>query len=457
MIQPTLKSSMELGKRTNYRWVVMALLFTVWTVACADRGNMGIALPYMKKEFGLTNTEAGAIIGLFGTTYAVLQIPVGLFYKRVSSKVAASLFPVFLAMTSIFTGLMGTTSSPLMLKLYRVGLGLGEGPLGIGCTDIINRWFPPQEKGTATGIWIAASKFGPALVPIFGAIIIDMYGWREVFIICAIPGLILAIVWPFLVKSSPAESKFCSPAEVEFIQNCNAVPINTESTNSEEHKKYDLAWLDKLIRTKVVTPLSSIRQVFSSWNIFASAFGYFVVNGISNTFMSWIPMYLVTVKGFTTIKMGFVASAPFVGAVIGNLLGGFISDRFLEKRRKPMMMLSVIGTIFTLYALVYAPNSPIYLGAMLMLAGMVLGLGYAGYAVYPMGLATKETFPLCYGVINTGGQLGTAITPIIVGYLLDNFSWDSVFLYLSFSSIISFIVLATTVEPANDASCEIKK
>ena len=244
---------------------------------------------------------------------------------------------------------------------------------------------------------------------------------------------------------------------MEYIQNCDATPINTESTNPAEHKQYNLAWLDKLIRTKVVIPLSSVRQVFTSWNIFASAFGYFVVNGISNTFMSWIPMYLVTVKGFTTIKMGFVASAPFVGAVIGNLLGGLISDRFLEKRRKPMMMLSVIGTIFTLYSLVYAPNSPIYLGAMLMLAGMVLGLGYAGYAVYPMGLATKETFPLCYGVINTGGQLGTAITPIIVGYLLDNFSWDSVFLYLSFSSIISFIVLATTDEPANDVSCEIRK
>ena len=451
------KTEDKLGKRTNYRWVVMALLFTVWTVACADRANMGIALPYMKKEFGLSNTEAGAIIGLFGTAYAIMQIPIGLFYKKVGSRVRSIMFPVFLALTSLFTALMGTTSSPLMLKLYRIGLGLGEGPLGIGCTDIINRWFPAHEKGTATGLWIAASKFGPALVPIFGAIVIQAYGWREVFLVCAIPGMILAIVWPFLVKNSPADSKFCSLAEVKFIQDCDAPPINADSAKVGAGKKYNLAWLDKLIRTKNVTPLANVRQVFTSWNIFGSAFGYFVVNGISNTFMSWIPMYLITVKGFTTIKMGFVASAPFVGAVLGNMLGGLISDRFLDKRRKPMMMVSVIGTIFTLYALVYAPNSPLYLGAMLMLAGMVLGLGYAGYAVYPMGLATKETFPLCYGVINTGGQLGTVITPIVVGYLLDNYSWDSVFMYLSFTGILSLIVLATTVEPANDASCEISK
>ena len=142
MSQPTegiVKANGKLGKRTNYRWVVMALLFAVWTVACADRANMGIALPYMKKEFGITNLEAGAIISLFGTAYAIVQIPIGLFYKSVGNTVRSIMFPLFLAITSLCTFLMGTTSSPLMLKLYRVGLGIGEGPLGIGCTDIINR------------------------------------------------------------------------------------------------------------------------------------------------------------------------------------------------------------------------------------------------------------------------------------------------------------------------------
>ncbi|MDR3560628.1 MAG: MFS transporter [Negativicutes bacterium] len=444
------KTSVKLGKKTNYRWVVMALLFAVWTVACADRANMGIALPYMKKEFGITNTEAGAIISLFGTAYAIMQIPIGLFYKRVGSTVRSIMFPVFLAITSFCTFLMGTTSSPLMLKLYRVGLGIGEGPLGIGCTDIINRWFPPREKGTATGIWIAASKLGPALVPIFGAIIIQMYGWREVFFACAIPGILLAIAWPFLVKNSPADSKFCSPAEVEYIQNADSVPINAENTNARPEAKRNLAWLDKLIRTQPVTTLTSVRQVFTSWNLMGAAIANLFVNGIANTFTSWIPLYLISIKGFTAIKMGFLASAPFVGAVIGNLLCGLISDRILDKRRKPMMMLGFIGIIFTLYALVYAPNNAIYLGAMLLVNGIFMGLSYPAFGVYAMALANKETFPLCYGVINTGGQLGTVVTPLLVGFLLDNYSWDSVFMYLSFTGLLSVAILATTVEPAND-------
>lgn len=459
MSQPmgnTVKSNVSLGKRSNYRWVVMALLFAVWTVACADRANMGIALPYMKKEFGLTNTEAGAIISLFSTAYAIVQIPIGLFYKNVSNTIRSIMFPVFLGLTSLFTFLMGTTSSPLMLKFYRFGLGIGEGPLGIGCTDIINRWFPPQEKGTAMGIWISASKFGPALVPIVGAIIIQTYGWREVFLVCAVPGLLLAIIWPFLVKNSPRDSKFCSPAEVEFIENCDAVPINADGKTAGMGKKYNLAWLDRLIRTRPVKPLETVKEVFTSWNLMGTTLGNLVVNGIANTFTSWIPLYLVSVKGFTAIKMGFLASAPFVGAVLGNLLCGLISDRILEKRRKPMMMLGFIGIIFTLYALVYAPNNPFYLGAMLLVNGIFMGLSYPAFGAYAMSLAKKETFPLCYGVINTGGQLGNVITPIVVGYLLDNYSWDSVFTYLSLTAILAVVAIATTVEPANDASCEIR-
>ena len=306
------------------------------------------------------------------------------------------------------------------------------------------------------GIWISASKLGPAIVPILGAIIISMYGWREVFLICAVPGILLAIIWPFLVKNSPSDSKFCSPAEVEFIENCDPTPINVNGTNPASGKKYNLAWLDRLIRTQPVKPLETVKQVFTSWNLMGATFGHLVVNGIANTFTSWIPLYLISVKGFTNIKMGFLASAPFVGAVLGNLLCGLISDRILDKRRKPMMMLGFIGIIFTLYALVYAPNNPFYLGAMLLVNGIFMGLSYPAFGAYAMGLAKKETFPLCYGVINTGGQLGTVITPIIVGYLLDTYSWDSVFIYLSFTAILAVLVIATTVEPANDASCEIK-
>ncbi|MGC8160036.1 MFS transporter, partial [Salmonella enterica] len=76
----------------------------------------------------------------------------------------------------------------------------------------------------------------------------------------------------------------------------------------------------------------------------------------------------------------FLASAPFIGAVAGNMLGGVISDRLLGGRRKPMMLLGALGTAVMTLMLVEAPDSVLYLGAMLMLSGLMLGIGFAGYS-----------------------------------------------------------------------------
>lgn len=445
----------SIGKKmTQYRWVVMVVLALVWIIANADRANLGVALPYMKKEFALSNTEAGLIVSLFSFSYACIQIPTGLFFRKLSTKVTNKLLPIFLFLISLFTGLMGTTSSVFLLKMWRVGLGLSEGPLGIGCTNAINRWFPAKEKGTVTGVFIAGSKMGPVLVPLISVVILEMFDWEHIFFFFAIPGLILAILWKFLVTATPAESRFVNEEEVKYIEQCESVETKEEA---KEDAKYALnfGWLDKIIRAKHMAPLSSVKEVCTSWSVLACAISYGCMIGISNTFMAWIPSYLMAVKGFTFLKMGFLASAPFIGSVIGNFIGGFLSDKVLDKRRKPMMMLGAICTIFTTFALVYAPNNTFYLGLMLTVAGILIGIGYAGYTVYPMGLVSKESYPLAFGIVNTGGQLGGALTPLIVGIILDKYSWDSVFIFLAVSSLLCFLLLSTIVEPlvAKNKAC----
>jgi ACS family glucarate transporter-like MFS transporter len=433
-------------KRTKHRWVVMGLIFCIWAIACADRANFGIALPYLKKEYHITNTEAGLIVSLFSFAYGFVQIPVGLLYKRLSEKTTGWLFSVFMILTSVFTGLMGTTSSVFLLMAYRVGLGLSEGPLGIGCTNVINRWFPAKEKGTAAGLWIAASKLGPLIVPSVCIIVIQLWGWREIFYVFAVPGIVLAIVWLFLVTNSPGENRFCSPAERRYIADETTVG-NSSGKPFARARMTPMPRLDAINRTKRVPQLETIRQVFGSWNIFGIALGYGCMIGISNIFISWIPTYLVTVKGFASVKMGFLASAPFIGAVTGNMLGGIISDRLLGGRRKPMMMLGALGTMIMTFLLIDAPDSVAYLGAALILAGLMLGIGFAGYSAYPMGLATKATYPTAFGIVNSVGQIGGACAPLAVGFLLDSYSWTAVFLYMVGTATLCLLLLLSVVEP----------
>jgi sugar phosphate permease len=433
------------ARRTNYRWVVMVMIFIIYTVAMADRANLGVALPFIKKEFRMSNTDAGTLVSLLFFFYAISQIPAGFLYKKLDVR---KVFPLSMILTSLFTGFTGATTSLSMLKFCRAGLGLAEGPTGIGCTATINRWFPPKEKGTATGIWLAASKFGPVLCPPLGVLIIESFGWRHIFYFFAIPGIIFSILWLLLVTNRPSESRFCSPAEVEYIRTEQA-PLAQKTAGAR--KQYSLAWLDKLILAKRVKQLETSGQVFRSWNIYGDTIGYGCMIGVSNTMLAWIPTYLMTVKHFTSMKMGFLASAPFVGAVLGNLLGGVVSDRILNKRRKPLMLLSALCTSITMYALVYAPNNAAYLGFMLFMAGTLLALGYSAYAVYPMGIASKEMYPVAFGIVNSGGQLGGAVTPLAVGIILDRYSWNSVFLFLALCSVLCLVVLATMDEPLDDA------
>jgi len=427
---------------TQFRWVVAFLIFVIYTVAAADRANIGVALPFIRKDFQMSNTEAGAIVSLFLLAYSIAQIPSGFTYSRFGVR---RIFSFAMIATSVFTGLIGTSSSAFMLKIYRFGLGLAEGPLPIGITSTINHWFPPREKGTATGIFLSAAKFGPVLVPPLCALIIQMSSWHYIFYLFALPGIILSVIWYFLVKNRPSESPYCSDCEAKYIES-----EQMRQDKKGQKKPYSLQWLDWLIRARKPDPLDTNARIFRSWDVWGSTLGYFFITGIVNVLLAWIPTYLMNVKHFTIMKMGFVASAPWVGAVIGNLLGGWFSDKVINKRRKPLMMTTSIATACTMYALINAPNDPIFLGMLLFLTGILLNLGYSTYMVYPMGLTTKKTFPIACSVVNTGGQLGGACAPLITGMILDAYSWDAVWMFLATISFISLFVLLTITEPVED-------
>lgn len=432
-------------KRTGFRWVVATLIFLIYTVAAADRANIGVALPFIRKEFAMSNTQAGALLSLFLFAYALAQLPSGFATSKFGVR---RIFTGAMILTSVFTGLLGTTSSIMGLKVYRFALGLAEGPLPVGIAATINSWFPPQEKGTASGIFLSAVKFGPVIVPPLCAAIIAMWGWREIFIIFAMPGVLFAVIWYFLVTNQPSQSSFVNTAELEHI--ASEVPSNVVASTGVKAVNAAPVWLDKLVRARKLTPLTDSKSVFRSWNVLGCALGYCFQLGISNVLLAWIPTYLLTVKKFSVLNMGFVAAAPWVGAVIGNLLGGIVSDRLLARRRKPGMMLSALATAGMMFALINSPADPVGYGVLLFATGVLLSFGYSAYMAYPMSVADKRTLPIASSVVNMGGQLGGAIAPLATGMLLDNYGWSYVFAFLAVGSLLSFVLLLTIAEPVTD-------
>ncbi|MGA2991809.1 MAG: MFS transporter [Candidatus Korobacteraceae bacterium] len=112
-------------KVTRYRWVVMAILAVFYTLVYADRANIGVVLPLIQSEFKLSNLQAGSLASMFFVGYAITQIPAGFWYSKFGVR---GLLSIALVLTSVFTSLIGTARSAAMIKLYRAGLGMAEGP-----------------------------------------------------------------------------------------------------------------------------------------------------------------------------------------------------------------------------------------------------------------------------------------------------------------------------------------
>jgi MFS transporter, ACS family, glucarate transporter len=429
-------------KPTRFRWVVLILIFLAYMIAGADRANIGMVVPFIKDEFKLSNTDIGAMSSLFYIGYAAIQVPIGLIYSRYGVRF---IFVMAMIFTSISTFVMGFVNSGFQLKAARVALGIAEGPINIGIVSTINRWYPQKEKGLATGVFMSSIKFAPAVVPPLCAIIIMNYGWREIFYFFAIPGFVIAALWFWFVRDDPKDSKYCSEPELNYILTESSQGGSKGAAAAESDNRFRL--IDKLIRARHVDPLDTHRKIIFSWNIWACALGYFFMVGIAYAIMTWVPTYLIKVKQYSTLKTGLVAATPWIGAIIGNVFGGWLSDNVFKKRRKPLMLMTAVSTVFTMYSLLYAPDQMYLLALLLGVCGIFLNLGYSTFLVYPMGLASKEKLPFAASIVNCMGSLGGAFAPFVVGVILDYQGWDWVFTFLALCSVGTLLVVLSMIEP----------
>jgi sugar phosphate permease len=428
---------------SHYRWFILIIVCLGQMVTWMDRANIGVVLPSLRAEFHFSNFVAGSIAGIYFLGYALIQIPAGLLISRFGSR---GFIAAIMVAYSAVTGLIGTASSALWLKVYRLLLGITEAPVPVATNGTIKNWFPDTERGIAVGVLTALSSAAIVLTTPIAAWIMVHHGWRSVFYWFAVPGFVMAFVWYAFVRRSPAESPHCNPAEREYIGGGSA---GRHGFDSSKKLQGSFGWLDKFIRLKNCALIDTNAKAFSSKNILGIAVVYCFMHGINYGMMTWVPSYLLTVKHFTAIKMGWTSSAPWLGGFFGTLCGGAISDKLLRGRRKPMIMFAGVSTMAMMWAVVHSPNNPGILAFLLFLTGFCLYLAWPSLFAYPMGFTTAKTYFVAISIMITGGNIGSFFAPTVAGYLLDRTqSYDIVFLFLGLCALVSFSVVSLLEEPA---------
>src|SRR5215218_2105399 len=193
---------------------ILALVAIGTAINYLDRTVLGIASPYLTKELMLTPVQMGIVFSAFSWSYALLQIPGGIFLDRFGTRVT-----YFLSVTlwSVFTAAMGLVGSLKGLIFTRIGIGIFEAPCFPANSRVLATWFPQHERARANSVYSVGMNFGLGFlsVPLFW--ITQQFGWRGLFLIVGGIGIVFAFVWWALYRN-PSEHKTVNQAELDYIE-----------------------------------------------------------------------------------------------------------------------------------------------------------------------------------------------------------------------------------------------
>lgn len=194
--------------------------------------------------------------------------------------------------------------------------------------------------------------------------------------------------------------------------------------------------------------MDTAKGLFTSKNILGDCLAYFMMVSVLYGLLTWIPLYLVKEKGFDFMSMGLVASMPCIGGFVGAIGGGYISDKLLGRRRKPTMIFTAISTVIMMLIMLNIPASTVAVCVGLFFVGLCLNIGWPAFTAYGMAVSDTKTYPIASSIINTGGNLGGFVSPMMAGFLLDNTgSFNSVFTYFGICAAIGLLVILFLDEP----------
>ena len=379
--------------------MVLALLCLMYFITYLDRVNVSTAADGFGKEFGLNNAQIGLVFSAFAYPYLFFQIFGGWVSDRFGTRRTLIACSLIWATATVLTGLAGGLAS---LLAARVLLGLGEGATFPAATAAMARWVAAKDRGFAQGITHAAARLGNALAPGLIVTVMAVYGWRASFFVCAAISFVWVAAWFFIFRENPAEHPGLTQAERDVLP-------------PPKPKGQPVPWGRLFKRMAPVTIV------------------YFCYGWTLWLFLSWIPQYFLHSQNLNLSKMALFSSGVFLAGVIGDTLGGIVTDRIyartgnLRRARSAMVAVCMGLTCLSLLPLMFSQD------AMISLACLSAGFFFAEMTIGPMWAVPMDIAPqasgTASGIMNSGSALAAIISPVVGGFLIDKTgTWQLPFL-----------------------------
>ena len=403
-----------------YRVRVLAMLFFLVLVMYFDRLCIAVAGPRIQHDLNISPSKWGWVIGAFTLAYALFEIPSGMMGDRIGPRKVLTRIVLW---WSAFTALTGAVSSYPLMLVVRFLFGAGEAGAFPNSATVIQRWIPDSERARATSVIWTASAVGGILTPLIVVPIQKIYGWQFSFFLFGSFGLVWAALWYWWFRDTAAEKLGVSAAERELIGD----PIRRSG--------HGPPW-SKLFRNGNFVRLLLMYHTYC-WG------AYF--------FLTWYPTYLQLGRGLTEDQMKIASSLPAWVSLVSLLGGGYLSDR-LARRHSLRVARSAVGATGLIISGVCLALATVTRDNTVAVGLLTVGGGAMGMMI-PVSWSicvdlAREHVGAVSGAMNTAGQVGSLISSVAFGYLVEwTGSYDRALMPLAAALIVSGCLFAS-IDPS---------
>ena len=383
------------------RHMILALLFLGWCLSYLDRMAMNVGIVEIAKDFNLSPSVMGVVLSSFFAGYALMQLPGGWLADKFGSRKVIAIAILFWSLFTVLTGMAWSLMSMIMIRFM---FGLGEGGYPAASSKAIADVFPKEERTSAQTIMMSSNSLGGVIAPLIATPLLVWIGWQNLFIAIGILGVfVAALLWYYL----------------------NPKNMQVEKADEETAQK---------------TSFKDVLKLRTSWQL---AIMWFGVSTVVWGLISWMPPYLVNVRGLDLMSMGMLTSIPALAGAVGVIIGGQLIKSLLSGKEKYLSIVSFIIMIVSLYLLFNAPSVSLvitYQAICMFFHGPIVATIFG----LPHKIFSKNVIGSTFGMINLGGMIGAFLAPMVMGYLIEVFNglYVSAFMYIIVCAVLGIFASA---------------
>jgi ACS family glucarate transporter-like MFS transporter len=392
-------------------WRVTALLSLVCFVAYLVRADVAVAQERMVPALGLTMATMGAITAWgFQLSYALFQVPAGMFGERFGARTALALALLACAAASLITGVIPDGDATVgTLVGTRVLLGVAQAAVFPVAAMAVMTHVPERERVRATSIYIAMSSLGAAGAPLVMAPVMEQFGWRAVFVLSGGLGVVAALAWALFAPPGTRHPEL------------GPTPLSRGARREALH----------VLRDRRLVQLS---------------LAYLLHSAVWFVFVFWFFRYLTEGRGFTVLASGVWGSLPAMAGVVLAPLIGMGADRLGRRVGSARARRRVaVGCLLTAAASVAAGAT--LPGAYMAIAALSLSSGCLNGAEAPffttataIGAANPGS---AAGFLNLFGNLGGVLSIWLVPHMSEAWGWNGTLAFWSGVCLVAALLVLT--------------